>query len=392
MMIKNEQQIKGSILLFQSIVSHYRVPIFEELYKRFGVIVCHSKEPPKSILRDKGKSLSVPHFEVKRIYLSIKKMIVIQDILTPIIKFRPKIIITEFAIGLLSCWLLILLKTIFGYRLILWGHGWNRRKGFQPNSLQDRMRIWAYKRTDAVILYSFGAYNTLNNYLRSSQKLFVAPNTLDTKSLLQIKSSLEAKGKESIKNKWGINNKYLLIFIGRLLKGKRLIELIDIFKKVQTQIDDVGLIIVGEGPERINIEKTIMNDNLNSIYLLGEINAPYKTGELLYIADILVNPGYLGLSVIHTFCFDTPIVSQLPGPNGPFHSPEVEYVKDCENGFLVPSGDKVKMVEVIIKYLRSHELQDIMIKNVKRTIIERADLSMFLKGFGEAIDYTMRTN
>ena len=71
----------------------------------------------------------------------------------------------------------------------------------------------------------------------------------------------------------------------------------------------------------------------NNVVFHGAIHDDVKTGEILFACDMMVMPGYLGLSVNHAFCFDCPVMSFEQQKNGPFHSPEVEYVINNKTGF-----------------------------------------------------------
>jgi len=214
----------------------------------------------------------------------------------------------------------------------------------------------------------------------------VAPNTLDTEDLLRIRDRCEQEGKEVIKKKWGIIHNHLLIFVGRFLKDKQVDFLLKVFQEVEREIKDCGLILVGDGPERESVQLEAEKRGVENVYFLGEITDVQKTGELLYISDALVMPGYLGLAVVHSFCFDKPVVSQAQGLNGPFHSPEIEYLLDGKTGFLTPPGDVDEMARRIIALCQDEELLTEMKSHIRKTVQEKCSLNKMINGFAEAIE------
>jgi len=375
------------VLIFQRIIPHYRIPIFKALSEKMDIVVCHGKELPGAFLKDEEGNLNFPNCFIKNWYLSkTKENLVVQNVVAPILKYHPKVIVSEFSLGILSIWILLALRPLFRYKLIFWSHGYKKRKFKPQDSFCDRVRLWLINASDGIILYGDKARKVLSRYVKHPEKLFVAPNTLNTNELLQIRSRCEQEGKQHIKNRWGLNHKYILIFIGRLLKDKQVDFLLRVFKEVQKKLIDSGLAIVGDGPERNFLQALTRSMNLKNVYFLGEITDIQKTGELLYISDLMIIPGRLGLSVVHAFCFDTPVISQTEGPNGPFHSPEVEYMKSGKTGFLTPCGDITNMVKTIIDILSNPTLIEKMKFNIRKTVKERCNLELMINKYFEAIE------
>jgi hypothetical protein len=62
-------------------------------------------------------------------------------------------------------------------------------------------------------------------------------------------------------------------------------------------------------------------------------------------------PGYLGLAVNHAFAFGVPVVSQASPGAMRFHSPEVAYIKQGENGLLSEHGSRAAMIRALDEVL-----------------------------------------
>lgn len=81
-----------------------------------------------------------------------------------------------------------------------------------------------------------------------------------------------------------------LIFVGRLLPLKRVDLLADAFVKIADARPDWDLVIVGDGPERANIESRIPSRLTNRVNFAGFVNDPHTLACLYRTANALVLP------------------------------------------------------------------------------------------------------
>jgi glycosyltransferase involved in cell wall biosynthesis len=160
---------------------------------------------------------------------------------------------------------------------------------------------------------------------------------------------MEKEGRESIKKRLGLNRGNYVCFIGRLLADKQVDYLIDVYELIKKIRSDTGLLIIGDGPEKNYLEKYVSKKGLKDIHFLGGIADWEQSGQYLYVSDVMVMPGYVGLSVNHSFCFGLPVITQMSDKDGPFHSPEIEYIIDGETGFICQKGNKEEMTQAITK-------------------------------------------
>ena len=100
-----------------------------------------------------------------------------------------------------------------------------------------------------------------------------------------------------------------------------------------------------------------------------------------------MNPGYVGLSINHAFAFGTPVVTFKRGENGPFHSPEVEYIVNYETGYLAKSFDLDDMVAFIYEYFRNEEKQRFMKEQIINMMANTFTIENMVKGITDAINF-----
>jgi glycosyltransferase involved in cell wall biosynthesis len=305
-------------------------------------------------------------------------------------KNKPKVIIHEQAVGILSLPLAMLARKILGYKLILWGHTYNRKRGFTPQRrLSDKYRLWLQKKADAILTYSIGEKEELVKNKINSKKLFPALNTLDTNKYLPIRNGFERIGKGNIKQKLGFTHQFNLIFIGRLYEDKwpqRAIEVLDILCKRNSL--SIALHFVGSGAmEASLIAYSNKNDLQHHVFFHKEIYDENKTGELLFASDLMIMPGCVGLSVNHAFCFDCPVITFQAHNNIPAHGPEIEYIIHEKTGFIVKNRSVEDMAGIIYSYLNDALLQNEMKINIRNMIENTCPIEKLTSAFIEAINY-----
>ncbi|MBN1597145.1 MAG: glycosyltransferase family 4 protein [Bacteroidales bacterium] len=320
--------------------------------------------------------------KIPAFYYGRRRTQVIQNVYPVLKKFQPSIVITEASVTYLSAWLLLMLRPIFKYKLVGWGHGTGNKKIDNPFAgINGKFRRFFYKKLDAFIFYSNGRKQVFEKYLNKIP-LIVAPNTLDTNYLKKLYNKFELIGTKEMKIRLNLNKKYNLIFIGRLLKSKRIDLLLDTFLLLKKDLHDIALHIIGDGTELDQIKRFMKQTR--DIYYYGSSYDDKKNGELLYCSDIFLMPGYVGLSVIHAMSFGCPVVTCNPGISGPFHSPEFEYIKHNQNGWIFKSDSNI-LANEIKEILVNKEMLKTVKKNAVRDIYKNAAVGKFMQGFSDVI-------
>jgi len=374
------------ILLFQRIVPHYRIPIFEILNRELNIIVCSSPEKKNATLKSEVFNLNYPHEIIGRVYFPIGESVVLQNLIRPLFKYRPKIIISEYSPGYLTFWLLFVIKSFLNIKLIVWSHGIQNEEMQKPfNSFKSKISLFVFRKVDAIILYSNERANILGKKI-DKKKIFVAQNTINTSGLLKLRENFKRIGKSKIKKELNFTNKYNLIYIGRFLKSKRIDLILATFFIINKRLD-IGLHFIGSGPET-NVIEPYLNMG-TSIYAYGGIIDEETSGKYLYASDILINPGYVGLSIIHGMCFEKPIVTCNIENSGSFHGPEIEYLIDGYNGLLV-SQKPEDISDAIYDLLTNNKKLEELSKNALHTVVQNCNLGIFTKGFENAINFVLR--
>ncbi|HRH03558.1 MAG TPA: N-acetyl-alpha-D-glucosaminyl L-malate synthase BshA [Bacteroidia bacterium] len=153
----------------------------------------------------------------------------------------------------------------------------------------------------------------------------------------------------------------ILMHISNFRKVKRVEDVLHVFEKVRKVIPS-KLIMIGDGPERTNIEKLCRElDTCNDIRMLGKVTDPI---QILSIADVFILPSEtesFGLAALEAMASKVPVVSTNTGG-----LPEVNI--DGYSGYLCNVGDVNQMVARIISMLENEST----LKKFKMQAFEQA--------------------
>jgi glycosyltransferase involved in cell wall biosynthesis len=379
---------KIDLVIIQKIFAYYRKPLFDKLSKKYKMLLLHSKNKSgiKQVEANYSKKIFGINFNRKNdtnVFLAT---------IIPLLKYRPKIVIHEFALGIISLPLVILICKILKIKLILWSHGYDRKKGFNPEgSFQDRLRLFYFRIADAILLYSENDKFVLARYI-DKKKIFVAQNTFDTDSLLKIKGSFVKKGKEKIKKELKIKHKYNLIYIGRLLKSKSPELLIEIYENLSNKFKkNTAIHFIGDGEMLPKLRATVKDKKyINNFYFHGAIFNEEINGKYLFASDLMVMPGALGLSIVHSFCFGCPVVSFKQTESGPYHGPEIDYIVNNKTGYLAKNKDLSDIVKFIERYFTDTKLRKNILNNIESLVKNKLTLNNMINGIINGIDYCQK--
>ena len=272
--------------------------------------------------------------------------------------------------------------------VVIRGHGGSRRRSVATgNHPADWVHRWMMRHCDAFVCYT-GALQRELEQVVPAERLFDGRNTLDTDELFAVRRRLDREGKQAIRTKLGLTRSHRYVcFIGRLIPEKRLDALLAVLNTLQSSGENVGAVVIGDGPIRKRLESLAAQLSLEDVHFVGELNAPASSGPYLYACDVLVNPGYVGLSVNHALCFGLPVVTVRKGQRGPFHSPEVSYIEHELTGFFAESGSQPDLVEQTRKALsRADAMRPACIKFAE----EQLSIDLMVRGHLEAIEYAIK--
>jgi len=199
---------------------------------------------------------------------------------------------------------------------------------------------WFYPRADQIVAVSMGVKQDLSNVTGlPDSRIQVIYNPVITPKILR-------KGLAHPPHPWfQVGSDPVILAVGRLVPVKEFDALISVFSRVIRQMPS-RLMILGEGPERQNLENLIQELGLeDSVTLPGFLEDPYPFISHASLFVLCSRHEGLPGALIEAMAFGIPLVA-TDCPSGPR-----EILEDGRQGALVPVEDWQALEDAILKGL-----------------------------------------
>lgn len=349
---------KKRVLIIQSVIPHYRVPVFNELARKVDL----------TVLYDKGSVPMDVQFETIKVdMVRIKHLPYIHK--TKILRLANEydVVISMLSGDFLTTYILCNSKRIS--KLILWGIGVSAGYSVRYDSIPKIADKYSkfIRKADAALFYSSYPVEKYKELGINPEKLFVANNTVKV-------LPCEEENRDSI------------LFVGSLYKGKKIFELLENYKKAFERCQNVPqLVVVGDGEDSEDVALWVANNNLqNNVILTGAIYDEKELSKYFARAIVCVSPDQAGLSVLKAFGYGVPFVTHKDAITGG----ERLNIKNGENGIFVDSFDELS--DVICDCAINKEKYIEMGKSAKKFYEENRTVGHMVNGFLEAINFVLK--
>lgn len=288
----------GRVGIIQRVLSPYRIPAFDLIAQECAGGLCVASGKPaigESLeVGDSSALRSAEHIQiVNHHFFGGRYYVCWQSGLTKWLNsWNPDILVIEANPRFLST-----------PRIITWMHKRDRPVighglGVMPlsvglESLRDWGRRVHIRQYDAVIAYSTRAAEQYAQLGIPSDHIFIAHNAVATKPTFPMPRRAEHTDESAH-----------VLFVGRLTPSKRVDMLIDAFTRIST--NHVDLWIVGEGPERIQLERQAQHLGAQ-VRFWGSLRGQ-DLHRVFCKADLFVLPGLGGLAIQEAMSCGLPII------------------------------------------------------------------------------------
>lgn len=376
------------ILILEQGLTDYRVPVYRRLQERLAeeVFVYHAAPSSGQGLRivAQGQDTGFPHQAVPTRWFLGRRLVLSDFRRAWRHRQMPRAVIMRPMLRDLGVFPTAWRFKRRGIPIIGWGHGYSRRREFEPTvRLRDRGYLAIVRYLDAYICYTEDIRRTLGSHV-DSKRLFVARNVPETEELIATRRGLEAQGKGEVRRTLGLKLDRYISFIGRLQVRKGPADLLRAYARlVDTYDSDLGLLIIGDGPLRPELERMAMALRLRHAHFLG---ARYgdEAARYLFASEVMAIPGSLGLAVPHAFALGIPVVSCYLGEGLVGHGPEASYIEPGKNGEFASGADVESLVPALVRVFENSG-------SYSRSAADYAEralsLDAMVDGFVAAIDY-----
>ncbi len=381
------------VFLLQEIIPSYRVPVFNRLARLENVeLTVFYSRSSKAMLQENLKSAKViegfQHSEIGLWELGANSYQF--GMLWRVLIGRPDVVISGNADCLDRLALLVLCK-LLGIR-VLWFQGgvpFTDEKKINDYANRGRLNRWLGKynpkrwlmlKADGLIAYSEHAKNYFKMLGFPDNKLWVAPNSMNTEALDSYRQDWLLRDDElqSERRRFSPQGQKVLFLLGRLNKERKVDVLLQALVQLQAKGYALALVIVGDGGERPCLEAMVGQLGLQNVYFEGAIYDEKDLSKYFLVSDIFVTPGVSSLAIKMAMFFGRPVVTVDYGL-------EVHDVKEGVNGFVFPMDDVQALVEKLELLVQS----DTLIKHLGAggiaTIRDRININTLVEGFRRAI-------
>jgi N-acetyl-alpha-D-glucosaminyl L-malate synthase BshA len=210
---------------------------------------------------------------------------------------------------------------------------------------------FAINKSDAVTAVSDSLRKDTLDFFNVKREIKVIPNFINMREY-------DIEVNESLRTYYAPEKQRILCHVSNFRKVKRIEDVVRVFDKVQKVIPS-KLLLVGDGPERHNIELLCDELGLNeNVLMLGNLR---KTIDVLKISDLFLltsETESFGLAALEAMASGIPVISSNTGG-----IPEVN--THGVSGYLSEVGDVDDMAKNAIQILKSEENLNEFKKNAR---------------------------
>lgn len=208
----------------------------------------------------------------------------------------------------------------------------------------------------------------VEKYPEDADKAFAVHNIIDTQSIvLQSKEEIDDESFIKFRN----SHKKVIVAVGRFCKEKAFENLILAFKECKDRMDDIGLVLVGNGESKNKCVALVEEAGIESdVYFAGYQKNPYKymikcdafvlSSRSEGFPNVLAEAMALSLPVISTNCLTGPAEILMKNHD---YSVAKDKFEECDYGIITPRYDSCgeervisQLAEAIIHLLSDEEL------------------------------------
>jgi L-malate glycosyltransferase len=213
---------------------------------------------------------------------------------------------------------------------------------------------YSINQSDGVTSVSESLRQDTFTHIKVSRDIKVIPNFIDF-------TRFSKQDRGHFKKAIAPNDEKLIVHTSNFRKVKRIDDAVKVFAEI-VKVMPAKLLLIGDGPERVNIEKLCRELQLcNNITFLGKQN---QVEEILSVCDLFLMPSEtesFGLAALEAMACELPVISSNAGG-----IPELNV--DGQTGYLCEVGDVKRMAEKAI-YILSDEDR---LKQYKAAALTRA--------------------
>lgn len=273
--------------------------------------------------------------------------------------------------------LLLLLRKACGFRLAFFGHGRNFQHP-KPNCLAEKIKRIYSRRADYWFAYNDKSKAVLQDIGFPEDRITAVQNAIDVKQLIEAYDSIDAFEAEATQAELGIGPDDVVgVYCGRFYHDKEMDFTLACAREIHRRDKRFHFILIGDGAETGKITD-FCTDNPKWAHYVGPRYGREKA-RYFKIAQCQLMPGAVGLSVVDSFAFLTPLITR----DIPQHGPEIDYLKHDQNGLMAANNAKA-YVDAVVGYIQDAQCRERLVQGCHAARAQYTIENMVTR-FGEGI-------
>jgi glycosyltransferase involved in cell wall biosynthesis len=334
------------VILITNIISPYRIPLFNAISKDanfdFKVVALAEREKNREwqILKEKIKFDYQVLFGWHWFFWGVKREVAIhlnRGVFKMLFKNNPDIVITS-GYDSLAYWQAFLYGKVFRKKFILWNETTLLSVG-SLRGIRKLLKKIIIKGSDKYIASGVEAKKYLGYLGAEIENIHISISTVDVNYFRN--TTLKDRNNKDYLMRRKKYPEYLILYVGQLIKRKGIIQVLKALDNLRDP--EIGLIIVGSGPQEKELKKFCEEKNLNDIFFEG-----FQQQEMLpkyyALADIFILPSF---KEVWGLVVNEALASGLYVLSSKYAGASYDLIKEGWNGEIFDPNDIAEIIDLI---------------------------------------------
>jgi len=352
----------------------YRLDTFTKLGEKYNIkVTILTTGKPKEYIKS---NQYVSYIFFKSFFPLKWKLSLFPGSLFFIIKNKPDAVIALNNRTQLTEYLALFLTKIIRIKFTWWTHAYDHVISEKRTFLLKLKEFYTLKMlnmSNSIITFSPKGTEYLIEKGILKEKIFTTKNTLDTEKIFEVKEKVKTNRLYmSLYESYNIvPNDKIILFVGRLKREKNVSRAIYVLKELVKLDKQIKLVIIGSGEDEAKLKSLITAKIIKNVFPLGDIYDEIELAKWYTISKLVYIPSYVGLGIVHAFCYGLPFICEKSSN----HGPELQYLQHSYNGYYFDDFSINDVASKINNLLQDPQLLNQMSQNALFTAMKKCNIT-----------------
>lgn len=370
------------VLIVQSRLAPFRVPVFEALAHACPIVVYYGDRSINGIAADPPHCPTAVYSNFHT-YFVFGRFEFHWKMIRQFIHGQYRSVIVEGKLGFLTAHVLMAIARMRGLRVVVWTSAFDSEVSSFIQFAKDILTRLYLRRADAVLAYGSKARNRLLQLGIPSLKIHIAYNSVDTRLIEQLRRDVFVGSfRNDFRKQFGVDQEdSVVLYVGRIETHKKVDILLRAFCALQSTEPRLKLWIVGNGDARRTLEEQAKAADVNNVKFWGAIMDGREVNKIFHCADVFVMPGLGGLALQQAVANGLPcVVAEADGT-------EEDLVIPGANGFFFERDNAEALAASLMKLANAPALRAAMGAYSLKISSEKVNMERMVKSMLATVEH-----